>query len=80
MAMAFSRYCPALSNYAAKLPMDMNAELVVGSVIDVHDVEAVSSIESMRYEIDTDEYIKGVKADRMSTLNEILEKSQYPKG
>jgi nucleotide-binding universal stress UspA family protein len=79
VAMGFSKYCPTLFEYAAGLAMELDADLVVGSVIDVHDVEAVSSIESMGYKVDTDQYIKGVKDDRISTLNNLLKKSPFPK-
>ena len=79
VAIAFSKYSEDIFEYATKLATAFNAQLVVANVINIRDVEAVSSVQSMGYNVDTDEYIKGVKDDRTALLDQIVKTVSFPK-
>ena len=51
---------------------DLDAQLFIANVINVRDVEAVSKIESMGYQVDADDYVKGIKEERMAMLEKML--------
>ena len=78
-AIAFSKYAQDIFDFAARLATDLDARLVVANVINIRDVEAISSIESLGYSVDTDEYLKGIKEERLTQLHEIAAKSGFPK-
>ncbi len=78
IADSFTEYSEGLLNYAARIAEGMNAELIVASVINVRDVEAISTVANMGYEVDSEHYVSAIKADRQETLNRILAKISYP--
>ena len=53
----------------------MNARLLVASIINSRDIAAVEMVTSMGYEVDSDHYVEGIKAERKSTLNNFMEHS-----
>ena len=79
VAIGFTEYSQAKFSYAAKLAVNLDAQLIVASVINIRDVEAISKIESMGYEVDAEHYVKGVEEERMAILNKIVEDSGFPK-
>ncbi|MCK4822825.1 universal stress protein [bacterium] len=79
VAIGFTEYSQAKFSYATKLAVNLNAQLIVANVINIRDVEAISKIESMGYKVDTKDYVKGVKEDRMADLDKIVEDSGFPK-
>jgi len=78
VADSFTEYSEGLLNYAARFAEGMNAEMIVASVINVRDVEAISTVATMGYEVDSEHYVSEIKADRRQTLNRILAKISYP--
>ena len=78
VAMGFSEYCEGLFKYAAKIAERWNANLIVASIINARDVEAVGAIASMGYEVDSENYVSGIKEERQNMLDEILTKLSYP--
>ncbi|MFC1533213.1 universal stress protein [Thermodesulfobacteriota bacterium] len=78
-AIALSPYAQAILEYSAKMALDLDAQLFIVNIINVRDVEAISSIESMGYKVDTDDYIRGMKEERRAQLDEILEHITFPK-
>jgi nucleotide-binding universal stress UspA family protein len=78
VAVDFTEYSEGLLNYAIRIAEVMNAELTVASIINVRDVEAIGTIASMGYEIDSEHYVSGIEEDRRQTLNRILEKISFP--
>jgi nucleotide-binding universal stress UspA family protein len=78
VAIAFSKHSSAIFEYAAKLASDLNARLVVANVINIRDVEAISSVESLGYSVSTDDYKKDVKKERASQLGEMAAKISFP--
>ena len=77
-AVGFTEYSEGLLKYATRIAEGMNAELIVASIINVRDVEAISSVASMGYEVDGKNYVSAIKADRLQTLKRILAKISYP--
>jgi nucleotide-binding universal stress UspA family protein len=78
VAMGFSEYCEGLFKYAAKIAERWNANLIVASIINARDVQAVGAIASMGYEVDSENYVSGIKEERQNMLDEILTKLSYP--
>lgn len=77
-AVGFTEYSEGLLNYSARIAEGMGAELIVASIINVRDVEAISTVATMGYEVDSEHYISEIKADRLKTLDNILAKISYP--
>ena len=75
VALAFSPYSEGIFNYAAKIAQAVDAELIVGSVINIRDVSAVGMIASMGYEVNGDHYASGIKEEREKMLAQFLDKS-----
>ncbi len=79
VAIAFSKDSSAIFEYAAKLASDLNAQLVVANVINIRDVEAISSVEALGYSVSTDDYKKDVTKERESQLAEMAATISFPK-
>jgi nucleotide-binding universal stress UspA family protein len=56
----------------------LDAELVVGSIINQRDVDAVGTISSMGYEVNGDHYVASIREERESQLKQIVKKSSFP--
>ena len=78
VAVAFSRYAEGLLKYATGIAGIMNAEIIVANVINSRDVEAVGTIAAMGYEVDSQDYVAGIKAERQQELDNILKTLAYP--
>jgi nucleotide-binding universal stress UspA family protein len=70
VALDFTEYSEATFNYAAKIGRNFNADLIVGSVINMRDVLAIRKIASMGYEIDGEHYVDGIKKEREKMLEQ----------
>lgn len=77
VALAFSPYSEGIFNYAEKIARKFNAELIIGSIINVRDVSAVRMITSMGYEVNGDHYVQSIKEEREQMLEQFLEKSSF---
>lgn len=77
-ALGFSKYCPQIFAFAANLALALEAELTVANVINIRDVEAVNSIESMGYQVNRDDYLKGIQEERQAQLDALVAKNRYP--
>ena len=75
VAIAFSKYSQGTLDYAAALARDLGADLVLANVINSRDVRAVGKIEAMGYKVDADEYVEGIKEERLASLKELLRTS-----
>jgi nucleotide-binding universal stress UspA family protein len=80
VALGFSEYDQGIFSYAAKLASGLDAELVVGSIINQRDVDAVGTISSMGYEVNGDHYVASIREERESQLKQIVKKSSFPVG
>ena len=78
VAVGFTDYTEELLNYAVRIAESLGAELIVANIINVRDVEAIGTIATMGYEVDSEHYVSGIEEDRRQTLNRILEKISFP--
>ena len=78
VALAFGDHAQELFNFGADLAGRLDADVIVSNIINSRDVEAVSKISSMGYDVDGEHYIEGVKKERQQSLEEIIRKSGYP--
>jgi len=78
VAVGFTDYTEELLNYAVRIAESLGAELIVANIINVRDVEAIGTIATMGYEVDSKHYVSGIEEDRRQTLNRILEKISFP--
>ena len=74
VATGFSQYKQNLLTYAAEIAEAMNAELIVASIINARDIEAVGTIAAMGYEVDSENYVAGLKEELQQELDNILKK------
>jgi len=79
VAICFSEYCPGTFAYATRLAKQLQAELVVANVINIKDVQAIGSIQSMGYSVSAEDYVKGVKEERRAVLDKMIADSGFPK-
>ena len=75
VALGYSKYAEGIFKYADKLAAKLGAELVVANIINSRDVEAVSAITSMGYDLDPERYIRELKDERQSAFEEIAKDS-----
>ena len=75
---AFSKYSEGILNYAAGLATLSGAELIIASVINERDLEAVDKISSYGYKVDVEHYIETIKKERLEQLNTLLKKLTLP--
>lgn len=78
VAVGMNRYTEGLLKYATDIADSMSAELICASIINKRDVEAVGTIADMGYEVDGDNYVAGVKAERQKEFANILKKIGRP--
>jgi nucleotide-binding universal stress UspA family protein len=75
VALDFTSHSKGTFDYAVKIAKNLNAHLVVASIINSRDISAVEMVASMGYEVDSEHYVEGVKAERESMLNNFIEDS-----
>ena len=78
VAAGFSQYTQNLLNYAADIAVSMNAELIIASIINARDIEAVGTIAAMGYDVDSENYVAGMKAERQEELDMLLKQVPRP--
>ena len=77
VALAFTSHSEGLFNYAAQFANLLNAELIIASIINSRDISAVGMVASMGYDVDSEHYVEGVKAERKEMLEHFMEKSSF---
>jgi nucleotide-binding universal stress UspA family protein len=78
VALAFSSHSKNLFRYAASLTATLNAELIVASIINSRDVDAVSRIVAMGYQADGEHYVEAIKKERTDLLQQHADEANYP--
>ena len=78
VALAFSEYADGIFGYAAKLAKRLDAELIVTSIINLRDVQAVGTISSMGYDVDSEQYVANIRNERQSKLEKLKNKYSFP--
>lgn len=75
VALDFTSYSEGTFNYAVKIAKNLNAHLIVASIINSRDISAVAMVASMGYDVDGEHYVEGVKTERKNMLNDFIEHS-----
>ena len=78
VAIGFSQYSEELLAYAADIAGSLNADLIIASIIHARDIAAVGTIAAMGYDVDSENYVEGLKKERQQELDGILKKIDYP--
>ena len=78
VAIGFTPYSQGIFNYAARLAEATGANLLVASVINMRDVEAVSTISAMGYNVDGEHYISTLREERAGQLKKIIATAGFP--
>ena len=73
-AIGSSQYTQDLLNYAVEIAQSMNAELIIASIINARDVEAVGTIAAMGYDVDSGKYVAEIQTERQQEFDNILKK------
>jgi nucleotide-binding universal stress UspA family protein len=79
VALGFSDYAEGIFKYADKLAQKLRAELIVANVINSRDVEAVTAITNMGYDLDPERYVKELKEERRNAFDEIVKNAAIPR-
>jgi len=75
VALVFSEYAEDIFKYADMLAAKLGAELVAANIINARDVEAVTVITNMGYDVDPERYIKELREERRNAFEEIAKDS-----
>jgi nucleotide-binding universal stress UspA family protein len=78
VALAFSDHVKELFDYSAKLAHQLEASLIVASIINVSDVEAVRKITAMGYDVNGEHYVESIRKEREEILDQIILASGFP--
>lgn len=79
VAIAFSPHAQGLLNYAATVSENIGAdELVAVSIINTRDVDAVSTITALGYDVDGDNYVKSIKSERRDHFDGLIKQIGFP--
>jgi nucleotide-binding universal stress UspA family protein len=73
VATGCSDYSRGLFRYSINLARSMEAEIIVASIINSRDVDAVSRISSLGYEVDGEHYVEGVRQEREKYISRLLQ-------
>lgn len=78
VAIGFTPYSQGIFNYAARLARSTGASLLAASVINTRDVDTVSTISAMGYNVDGEHYISTLRAERTEQLKKIIAAAEFP--
>lgn len=76
-AICFSPYCEGTFALAADLASKFSAKLILANVINIRDVEAVSTIENMGYDVHANKYIEAIEEERIAELEKLVDNSHF---
>ena len=73
-AVGMNQYTEGLLKYATDIADSMGAALICANIINARDVEAVGTIADMGYEVNGDNYVSSIKAERQQEFADILKR------
>jgi nucleotide-binding universal stress UspA family protein len=79
VAMASTEYCRGIFDYATSLAEALGADILVASIVNTRDINAVRQVAAMGYDIDGENYIADVKTVREQDIEAILNQSAFPR-
>lgn len=78
VAIGFTDYSEGIFNYAVRLARNLDADILVVSVINKRDVAAVRKVAAMGYEVNGEHYVQGVRDERLKVLEALVAKAGFP--
>jgi nucleotide-binding universal stress UspA family protein len=78
VALAFGDYSEGIFAYAAQLAGKFDASLLVASIINKRDVEAVRTVSAMGFEVDGAHYVDEVRQERRAILDRLVNQAGFP--
>lgn len=79
VSVAYTKASKGMLVFATDLAKQLSSSIIVLSVINSRDVQAVRTIASMGYDVDGEHYVEGVRKERESFLKEIISDCDFPK-
>lgn len=79
VAMASTEYSRGIFDYAATLATGLGADILIVSIINVRDIDAVRRISEMGYRVDGEKYVAAIKETRKQEIDVILRHSTFPR-
>ena len=78
VALAFGEYTEGIFAHAAQLAEQLEARLLVASIINSRDVEAVRTVSAMGYEVDGAHYVEEIRKERRGILDRLVNQAGFP--
>ncbi len=78
-ALCLSERSHGVYGQAVELAGRFDADLLAANVINVRDVQSVSSIEAMGYNVHSGDYTRGVKEERREQIEKLIEGFDFPR-
>lgn len=78
VAVGFTQYSAEIFQYAAQLAGRLGSDLIVATVINQRDVDQIQTIKDMGYDMDSDKYVRDIKAERQQMLDVLVEQTAFP--
>jgi nucleotide-binding universal stress UspA family protein len=79
VAIGFSEYAKGTFVFATDLAKSLDADILVASIINKRDVEAVQTISAMGYDVDGEHYIDGIRNERKDLLARFQNEIDFPR-
>ena len=79
VALGFSDYAEGTFAFAADLAKSLDADILVASIINERDVEAVQTISAMGYDVDGEHYSEGIRNERKDLLARFQNELDFPR-
>jgi nucleotide-binding universal stress UspA family protein len=77
-ALAFGDYTEGIFAYAAQLAQQLGANLLVASIVNSRDVEAVRTVSAMGFEVDGAHYVDEIRRERRAILDRLVDQAGFP--
>ncbi|PIP37687.1 MAG: hypothetical protein COX20_00920 [Desulfobacterales bacterium CG23_combo_of_CG06-09_8_20_14_all_52_9] len=78
VAIEFSENASELFDFAVGLASKLNSDLVAVNVINERDVDGISKVALMGYEISGENYVARLKEDRQRLLDSLIQETAFP--
>ena len=79
VAMASTEYSRGIFDFAATLATGLEAQMLIVSIINSRDIDAVRSVADMGYAVDGEKYVADIKEQRQQEIEAILRHAPIPK-
>ncbi len=78
VAIGCTKYSQGIYTCGARLAAALDADLIIATVINVRDVDAVRSVASLGYEVDQEHYVHDIREQRKAFIRDIMKKVPFP--